>query len=400
MVSAPHPDALAATLQAMAALPSSDLQDMGANARRLAERELSWDAIGKKVCRVVDKVELAAVSRPADPLPLEARATPRRTLALVDDLVRERLPERIEALRATGAWVEFVDYRRLGEHLERLRAVVREQGIDFVFFARNDQVFDKVSIGPLIRALGVGYSSFSGIDTPGIPRADARMFGRLLVGQRHPGPGPRRSRQRERGAASPGTVPGTFSLIFDLEQLGGARFGLPRILDVLDRHGATATFFTTNFMTEVYRDIADLITRRGHEIGLHGLYHEYLAGRPLGAQSAMIGRMKGGFGPGVPIAGANFIGRMDTATIGAMAENELEYWVQFMEHSYRPFGYRKMPLAPAAGVDAEGDDVGRAHQRRDQQPALVLGQKHARLGVGDRRRRTAATRECPASSVP
>ncbi|NUT33972.1 MAG: polysaccharide deacetylase family protein [Hamadaea sp.] len=50
----------------------------------------------------------------------------------------------------------------------------------------------------------------------------------------------------------------------------------PRVLDALERHGATATFFV--LMTRVRRhpDLVRDLLDRGHEIGLHGLDHTRL----------------------------------------------------------------------------------------------------------------------------
>jgi glycosyltransferase involved in cell wall biosynthesis len=55
MVSAPDPAELAATLQAMAAHNPSILHSMGCNARRLAEQEMSWDAVGSKYVQLLTK---------------------------------------------------------------------------------------------------------------------------------------------------------------------------------------------------------------------------------------------------------------------------------------------------------------------------------------------------------
>ena len=47
LVSQPDPAALAATISAVSKLPRAELKRMGQNARRLAEREFSWDVIGQ-----------------------------------------------------------------------------------------------------------------------------------------------------------------------------------------------------------------------------------------------------------------------------------------------------------------------------------------------------------------
>lgn len=55
LVASPTPSALAAALVRMAALNPDQLHHMGANARRLAERELSWDLIGRQYAALLSK---------------------------------------------------------------------------------------------------------------------------------------------------------------------------------------------------------------------------------------------------------------------------------------------------------------------------------------------------------
>src|SRR4029079_3848148 len=118
----------------------------------------------------------------------------------------------------------------------------------------------------------VGYSSFSGIDSSHSLEQTRTCLDDFLKGGSNLD-----CAQRAREARVATVHQGTFSLIFDLEQLGGARFCLTRILDLLDQHGATATFFITNFIPAVYTNVLDLLVCRGHEVGIHGLYHEYLS---------------------------------------------------------------------------------------------------------------------------
>ena len=273
-------------------------------------------------------------------------ATP-RPLVLLDAATTTALPDRIAALEEQGAVLEFVDYGRLGSAVPRLKRVLREHDLDFLLFARNDQVYDRRAIGVVIRALEVGYSSFSGIDEEFVLTQTRTCLDDYLAGGNR--------LDLERPAAKrgePGGGGGTFSLLFDLEQLGGARFGLPRILDVLEEFAAPATFFTTGFVGSVYVDIFDILADHSHEIGLHGLYHEYPAGRGVEQQVALIDAMKATHG--AHVMGANFIGRMDDVTVEAMVSCGLDYFVAFMEHRYAPFGYRRMPLRPMRVVTAEG----------------------------------------------
>lgn len=47
----------------------------------------------------------------------------------------------------------------------------------------------------------------------------------------------------------------------------------PRILDILDRYQARATFFALGTQAEAYPDLLQAMVRRGHEVGTHGYRH-------------------------------------------------------------------------------------------------------------------------------
>jgi peptidoglycan-N-acetylglucosamine deacetylase len=54
----------------------------------------------------------------------------------------------------------------------------------------------------------------------------------------------------------------------------GARQGVPRILDILKRHGAKASFFVPAVTALLYPDEQRRVVAEGHEIGIHGWIHE------------------------------------------------------------------------------------------------------------------------------
>lgn len=261
----------------------------------------------------------------------------RPALALVDPATLAALPEQIAAMERAGILVKPIDYGRLMNYADELRQIIRERGIDFVLFSRNDQVHERVAIGPLIRSLRVGYSSFSAIDS-----AHAREQARVCLDDLLNGPCELTLPDLVPSAGVTRGDAGTFSLIFDVEQLGGARFGLPRVLALLDEYGARATFFVTGFIHDVYPNALASLTRRGHEIGWHGAYHEYLSGRPPDEQIHMLRTLRRDFRNAEPVSGANFIGRMDANTVRAMVAVDLEYFVELQEHRYRPFAYAGM----------------------------------------------------------
>lgn len=54
----------------------------------------------------------------------------------------------------------------------------------------------------------------------------------------------------------------------------GARVGVPRILDLLGRHGIPATFFIPGVSALLHPGEARACVERGHEVGVHGWIHE------------------------------------------------------------------------------------------------------------------------------
>lgn len=54
----------------------------------------------------------------------------------------------------------------------------------------------------------------------------------------------------------------------------GARVGVPRILALLERYGAKATFFVPAVVAMLYPDEQKRIIAEGHEIGIHSWIHE------------------------------------------------------------------------------------------------------------------------------
>ncbi|KFB08107.1 polysaccharide deacetylase family protein [Nitratireductor basaltis] len=64
-------------------------------------------------------------------------------------------------------------------------------------------------------------------------------------------------------------------LLSHLEQRHfGPRVGLPRIVEMLDRLGVKGSFFVPAAVAEKYPDMLPSLVEGGHEIGLHGYFHE------------------------------------------------------------------------------------------------------------------------------
>ncbi len=54
----------------------------------------------------------------------------------------------------------------------------------------------------------------------------------------------------------------------------GGRVGIYRVLDVLDRNEAPATFFVPGYTAESFPEAVKEVVERGHEVGHHGYLHE------------------------------------------------------------------------------------------------------------------------------
>lgn len=70
----------------------------------------------------------------------------------------------------------------------------------------------------------------------------------------------------------------------------GARAGLPRILDLLERYDIRATFFIPGVSAELYSEDVKRIADGGHEIGIHGWIHEHTATLERGEERMLMQR--------------------------------------------------------------------------------------------------------------
>ncbi|HVX33512.1 MAG TPA: polysaccharide deacetylase family protein [Solirubrobacterales bacterium] len=65
---------------------------------------------------------------------------------------------------------------------------------------------------------------------------------------------------------------------------------VPRMLDLLDRHGTKATFFVEAFNAELYPDLLGEIAARGHEVGCHAWQHEHWGSLEAEAERELLAR--------------------------------------------------------------------------------------------------------------
>ena len=245
---------------------------------------------------------------------------------------------------------EIIDYNRLHKSVDEIQIQIKEHNVDFIVYSRNDQVANRISIGPVTRKLRVGYSSFSGIDDENRTEQMQACFDDFMkCGRRLDFD----FKGREKRISQGDSTRGTFSLLFDTEQLGGVRYGLPRLLQLLNRYDVKATFFVTNLVKRVYSDVLEVIQGQDHEVAFHGLWHEYFSGLNPQLQETQVRIMAEDFGPRAQ--GANLLGRMDGSTISALISNRLRYFVYPAINYYLLFSYSRQQAFPCLICLPEGD---------------------------------------------
>src|SRR3954467_2985666 len=72
----------------------------------------------------------------------------------------------------------------------------------------------------------------------------------------------------------------------------GNRQGVPRILEILERHGVPASFFVPAVTALLYPEEQRRVAGEGHEIGIHGWIHERNSELPLAAERDLMLRSR------------------------------------------------------------------------------------------------------------
>ena len=70
---------------------------------------------------------------------------------------------------------------------------------------------------------------------------------------------------------------------------------VPRILDLLDKHGIKATFFTPGWTVDQFTDSCMEIVSRGHEVAAHGYLHDRLAEETAESERGVFERSMAAF---------------------------------------------------------------------------------------------------------
>jgi peptidoglycan/xylan/chitin deacetylase (PgdA/CDA1 family) len=129
----------------------------------------------------------------------------------------------------------------------------------------------------------------------------------------------------------------------------GAKVAVPLILELLDRHGLTATFFTPGRVAERHPGRVREILAAGHEMGLHGYTHRSPAKLSRDEEEAELVKAKAI----LTELGASPVGYRSPAwefsehTVALLAEHGLRYSSNFMDdiRPYRhPGGLVELPV--------------------------------------------------------
>jgi peptidoglycan/xylan/chitin deacetylase (PgdA/CDA1 family) len=70
----------------------------------------------------------------------------------------------------------------------------------------------------------------------------------------------------------------------------GSRAGVPRILDLLRRHGLRASFFVPAVTALLYPEEQRRVVDEGHEVAMHGWIHERTSGLPVDVERDLMRR--------------------------------------------------------------------------------------------------------------
>jgi peptidoglycan/xylan/chitin deacetylase (PgdA/CDA1 family) len=129
-------------------------------------------------------------------------------------------------------------------------------------------------------------------------------------------------------------------------------YALPRILDLLERHGVPATFFIPGHTALAYPELVRRIAAAGHELGHHGFVHEPLsqldADREreilqlgLDALDRVAGVRPTGYrAPGVDVS---------VNTVDILVEHGFLYDASFSATDFEPYYLRSGDRFPAEG---------------------------------------------------
>jgi len=218
------------------------------------------------------------------------------------------------------------DFNNLYKDILSISNIINKYKIDFLVFSQNDNVSKKYPIGKIIKKLRTGYTSLSPIDNNNYLSQITTNYKDFIEGNVHKNYNDLIINEKNKLINDKNEK--YFSIIIDSEQIGGANYGLIRILNILKKYNVYATICVTNIINSTYPNLFRSVKESGHEIAAHGLFHEYLSKYDVLTQENLIRIMIGDFKKnGIFIEGANFIERYDKNTLKACLNVDLKYLI-------------------------------------------------------------------------
>jgi peptidoglycan/xylan/chitin deacetylase (PgdA/CDA1 family) len=143
----------------------------------------------------------------------------------------------------------------------------------------------------------------------------------------------------------------------------GARVGMPRLLELFTRAGIPSTVFAPGHSLVTWPDLARAIHTGGHEIGVHGWYHEDFGDLAVDEQRDVLGRCIDAVAAvtGAPPAGFRApYWSLGPRTLELVAAAGFAYDSSLMADDYRPYRTRlgdRHTVADGTRWGAESDIV-------------------------------------------
>ncbi len=120
----------------------------------------------------------------------------------------------------------------------------------------------------------------------------------------------------------------------------GPKIAMPKILDVLEKHGVKSTFFIPGWIVEKYPDMAREVLARGHEIGYHEYLHEFDLDAGYEKEKEIMDRTMDVFDRILKIRRVGFrspLYEYTDATLSLMEEYQFQYSSMMMDDDFPYF---------------------------------------------------------------
>jgi peptidoglycan/xylan/chitin deacetylase (PgdA/CDA1 family) len=132
----------------------------------------------------------------------------------------------------------------------------------------------------------------------------------------------------------------------------GARVGLPRVLDLLEREGLASTFFVPGRVAETYPALVHEVAAAGHEVALHGYGHERWADLGEEEEREVLRRGRSALAEVLGVAPVGFRSPawdLNLWSPGLLESEGFRYDSSLMADDFRPYRLRTGDEVPPSG---------------------------------------------------